>query len=146
MTRSIRHFAGRPRGSWALRGAFAALAALVTTLPAFGHHSFAATYHEDAEATIEGQIIQFLFRNPHSYVHVEAPDATGTMRRWVIEWRGASGLSNQGVGAGTLKVGDAVVITGNTARDPADFRLRMLTLTRTSDGFSWGLRPQEVVD
>lgn len=119
---------------------------LVSAPAAFGHHSFAATYHESEEARIEGHIIQFLFRNPHSYVHVEAPDETGTMRKWVIEWRAASGLSTQGVGGNTLKVGDAVVISGNKARDPADFRLRMLTLTRTSDGFNWGIRAGEVVD
>lgn len=123
------------------------LVALMVSAPAaLGHHSFAATYHEDQEGRIEGRIIQFLFRNPHSYVHVEAPDETGTMRRWVIEWRAATGLSSQGVGVNTLKVGDEVIITGNKARDPADFRLRMLTLTRKSDGFTWGLRPNEVVD
>ena len=122
------------------------LGLLLSASTAFAHHSFAATYHEDQEARIEGKIIQFLFRNPHSFVHVEAPDETGTMRRWVVEWRAASGLSNQGVGGNTLKVGDVVVITGNRARDPADFRLRMLTLTRKSDGFTWGIRAGEVVD
>ena len=129
------------------RVVFPALLALLVSAPAaFGHHSFAATYHEDQEARIEGRIIQFLFRNPHSYVHVEALDETGTMRKWVIEWRAASGLSTQGVGGNTLKVGDVVDITGNNARDPADYRLRMLTLTRKSDGFNWGIRAGEVVD
>lgn len=113
---------------------------------AFAHHSFVATYYDDQESRIEGRIIQFLFRNPHSFVHVEAPDETGVMRRWVVEWRAATGLNSQGVGGNTLKVGDEVVITGNTARDPADYRLRMLSLTRKSDGFNWGLDPGEVVD
>ena len=124
----------------------AALVLLAVTPRAFAHHSFAATYHEDEEARIEGRIIQFVFRNPHSFVQVEAPDEAGTMRQWVVEWRAASGLSSQGVKVDTLKVGDEVVITGNKARDPADFRLRMLSLTRKSDGFSWGMRPEEVVD
>lgn len=128
-----------------LRGALA-LVLLAFTPYAFAHHSFAATYHEDQEARIEGKIIQFLFRNPHSFVHVEAPDESGTMQQWVVEWRAATGLSNQGVGVSTLKVGDEVVITGNKARDPADHRLRMLSLTRKSDGFTWGMRSGEVVD
>jgi hypothetical protein len=29
------------------------------------HHSFAATYFEDREVTIEGTLAQFMFRNPH---------------------------------------------------------------------------------
>jgi len=126
--------------------ASAVLALLAVAPQAFGHHSFAATYHEDQEGRIEGRIIQFVFRNPHSFVQVEAPDETGTMRQWVVEWRAATGLASQGVKVDTLKVGDEVVITGSKARDPADFRLRMLTLTRKSDGFSWGMRPEEVVE
>ena len=37
---------------------------------ALAHHSFAATYLEDQSVTIEGELVQFLFRNPHSFVHV----------------------------------------------------------------------------
>ena len=36
-----------------------------------------------------GQALQFLFRNPHSFVHVEAPDEKGEMHRWAVEWGGA---------------------------------------------------------
>lgn len=146
MTRSLKDLVGRRDTIKSLISVSALFVLLASALPAAGHHSFAATYREDQEGRIEGKIIQFLFRNPHSYVHVEAPDENGEMRRWVVEWRAASGLSNQGVGGNTLKVGDVVVITGNKARDPGDYRLRMLTLTRKSDGFTWGLKPDEVVD
>ena len=30
---------------------------------------------------IEGTVVQFLFRNPHSFVHVMAPDKNGVMQR-----------------------------------------------------------------
>ena len=49
------------------------------------HHSFAATYFEDKTQTIEGELVQFLFRNPHSFVHVEAPDEHGVMQRWAVD-------------------------------------------------------------
>ena len=146
MTGSIKHMESKLGALTSLLVVPAALCLLAVAQPALGHHSFAATYHEDEEARIDGHIIQFVFRNPHSFVQVEAPDETGTMRKWVVEWRAASGLSNQGVKVDTLKVGDEVVITGNRARDPGDFRLRMLTLTRKSDGYSWGMKPDEVVD
>ena len=32
------------------------------------HHSFAATYSEDKTLTIEGKLLDFDFRNPHSFV------------------------------------------------------------------------------
>ena len=41
------------------------VAALALGSQALAHHSFAATYLEDQSVTIEGQIVQFLLRNPH---------------------------------------------------------------------------------
>ena len=107
------------------------------------HHSFAATYFEDQTVSIEGNLVQFLFRNPHSFVHIEAPDKEGQTQRWAVEWGGAAQLSNQGLSNQTLKVGDVVQITGNPGRDPGDYRIRMQYLKRNSDGFDWGRRPGE---
>jgi hypothetical protein len=114
--------------------------------PLLAHHSFASTYDESKTVKIEGKLIQFLFRNPHSFVHVMAPDETGQIHRWAVEWGGAGQLGGQGVTRDTLKVGDIVVITGNPGRSPADHRVRMVTLRRTSDGFGWGARPGETFD
>jgi hypothetical protein len=119
---------------------------LLMSVAAYAHHSFAATYFEDKQVKIEGKIIQFLFRNPHSFVHVDAPDEGGKMQKWMIEWGGAGLLQGQGVTRDTLKVGDPVIITGNPGRDPADHRMRMVSLKRTTDGFGWGQREGERVD
>jgi hypothetical protein len=115
-------------------------------LAASAHHSFAATYDEARTVQIEGKLVQFLFRNPHSFVHVIAPDGAGQEQRWAVEWGGTSQLGVQGVTRETLRPGDVVVITGNPGRNPADFRVRMLTLRRNSDGFGWGEKPGETVD
>jgi hypothetical protein len=110
------------------------------------HHSFTATYFEDRTVEIEGKLLQFLFRNPHSFVHLEAPDDQGEMRRWAVEWGGAGQLSSQGVTSQTLRPGDVVTITGNPGRNADDFRIRMRYLRRNSDGFDWGRRPGETFD
>jgi hypothetical protein len=120
--------------------------AIAGAAQAYAHHSFAATYFEDRTVRIEGKLVQFLFRNPHSFVHVEAPDQNGQTQRWAVEWGGAGQLGGQGVTRETLKPGDVVEITGNPGRNPADHRIRMVTLHRKSDGFGWGRRPGEVVD
>ncbi|HET7132443.1 MAG TPA: DUF6152 family protein, partial [Gammaproteobacteria bacterium] len=57
--------------------------------PLYAHHSFTATYDENKMVTIEGELVQFMFRNPHAWVHVMAPDADGNMQRWGVEWGGA---------------------------------------------------------
>ena len=106
---------------------------------AFAHHSFAATYLEDQETSIEGDLVQFLYRNPHSFVHVMAPEPqTKEMVRWAVEWGGGGQLGQQGVTRETLKPGDHVVITGSPGRNPADHRLRMRTIFRAKDGWRWG--------
>ena len=107
------------------------------------HHSFTATYFEDRTVQIQGTLLQFMFRNPHSFVHVEAPDANGQMQRWAVEWGGAGQLEGQGVTKQTLRVGDVVTIEGNPGRDPSDHRMRMRYLRRDSDGFAWGRNPGE---
>jgi hypothetical protein len=112
----------------------------------YAHHSFAATYFEDRRTEVEGKLVQFQFRNPHSFLQLEVKDAKGQIERWSIEWGGAAQLGSQGITGETLKYGDVVVINGNPGRDPADHRIRMLWLRRKSDNFGWGQKPGEVVN
>jgi hypothetical protein len=87
------------------------VAGLIAGLPAQAHHSFPATYFVDKQMTIEGTVVQFLFRNPHSFVHVMAPDKDGKMQRWAVEWGAGGALVNDKVTGDTLKAGDKVKIT-----------------------------------
>ena len=123
-----------------------AIAWLVAARTGIAHHSFAATYLEDQSVTIEGELVQFLFRNPHSFVHVMVKEKDGSQVRYAVEWGGAGQLGGQGVTRETLKPGDYVVISGSPGRNPADHRVRMVSLRRPKDGFGWGQRPGEVVD
>jgi hypothetical protein len=119
---------------------------LASGAPALAHHSFAATYIETQSVTIEGQLVQFLLRSPHSFVHVNVKEPDGSMVRYVVEWGSPTQLGGQGVSRDTLKPGDYVVISGNPGRNPADHRVRLLRFKRPSDGWSWGLLPNQVVD
>ena len=121
-----------------------ALALLTARVDA--HHSFAATYFEDKTMQVEGKLVQFQFRNPHSFIQLEVKNTKGEVERWSIEWGGAAQLGSQGITNETLKYGDLVVILGNPGRDPADHRIRMLWLRRKSDNFGWGQKPGEVVN
>ena len=124
----------------------AAVLITVGASSALAHHSFAATYLEDQSVTIEGQLVQFLLRNPHSFVHVMVKEPDGAMVRYVVEWGSPAQLGGQGVTRDTLKPGDHVVISGNPGRNAADHRIRLLQFKRPKDGWSWGLLPNEKVD
>ena len=123
-----------------------AAAATLAGAQAYAHHSFAATYLEDRQVTIEGDLVQFLFRNPHSWVHVNVKEKDGSVVRYAVEWGGAGQLGGQGVNRETLRIGDHVIISGNPGRNPKMHQVRMLSLHRPKDGFGWGKKPGEVVD
>ena len=113
---------------------------------ALAHHSFQATYDMDTIIEIEGKLVQLNFRNPHSSVMVLAPDPEGTMRRWGIEWGGASLLQRQGLTRESFKVGDEVVIRGQPSRTASDYRMRMESIVRSEDGFGWGMEEGQSFD
>lgn len=123
---------------------------LVSGVQLYAHHSFAATYHEDQTVKIEGTLVQFQFRNPHSFVQVDAPDPQGVMQRWGVEWGGAGQLGGQNINRYTLKAGDHVIIMGNPGRNPDEHRIRMTALKRPAINgqpeLSWGTKPGETFD
>ncbi len=116
---------------------------LVSGAAALAHHSFTATYDESRTIRVEGTLVQFLFRNPHSFVHVMAPDDNGDMQRWGVEWGGLGVLSGQGVTRDSLKPGDHVIITGNPGRNAGEHRIRMRSLLRPEDSFGWGFEGED---
>lgn len=119
-------------GLWA----FVIGAALVTGRHVWAHHSFASTYSQET-VKIDGRVVEFLFRNPHSVVLVEASSEKRQRVIWAAEWGTAGQLSRQGIEKDTLKPGDHVIISGNPSRNSADHRLRMADITRPSDGWKW---------
>jgi hypothetical protein len=118
--------------------------ALLAGTAVYAHHSYAATYEVSREVKLEGKLVQFVYRNPHSFVHVMAPDQDGVEQRWAVEWSGTTQLAEAGVKGDTFKVGDQVIVVARPSRVPGEYRALMLRLTRPSDGFSWGGRGQTV--
>ena len=103
------------------------------------HHDFTLTYLADRTVTIEGELAQLLFRNPHTLVYLVVRDR-GRDVRYAVEWAGPAQLQEQGITSQTLKVGDHVVVTGSPGRLPGDHRLRMITLRRPKDNYSYDSR------
>lgn len=126
-----------------LRVVLSSVLLAVSVPTAQAHHSFPATYLVDQEVTLEGELVAFMFRNPHAFVHLNVKDKKGNVTRWAIEWGGASQLGQQGVTRATFKPGDHVIITGNPGRNAEDHRMRMRRIERPSDGFKWGFKGED---
>jgi hypothetical protein len=112
--------------------------ALVVSPQVSAHHRFAEIYDENREVTIDGEVVQWEFRNPHSFVHVVLAGDRGSVERWIIEWRGASQLHQRwGLTVATFRPGQRVIVTGSPGRVAADRRLRLRTVVRPQDGWTW---------
>jgi hypothetical protein len=101
------------------------------------HHSFAAVYLEDDAMTIEGELVQIVYRNPHSFLHVLVRERDGHDQRWAVEWGSSLEIRRQESPAEALQIGDRLVVSGSPGRDPSAHRLRMRSMVRTTDGRRW---------
>jgi hypothetical protein len=120
--------------------AFAALGAIgafVGADAAYAHHAFAAYYFEEQMISIEGDVVEIDYQNPHAWVHVAAPDSSGRLQKYGAEWSNPGRLSQQGVTRDTLRPGDRVIVTGSPARDPGAYRLHLKRIERPADGWKW---------
>ena len=84
------------------------------TLVGFGgtvsaHHSF-AMFDQDKQTKLVGVIKEVQWTNPHIWVQVLVPDASGKAMEWSIEGGSPNGLSHQGWKRTSLKPGDQVEI------------------------------------
>ena len=91
-------------------------AALIAA-PAFGHHSFSAEFTDDVVDTIEGEVTEVLWRNPHVRYEVAVTDADGETVIWELQTNATTGLTRTGWYRDSIAVGDHIVVEGARARD-----------------------------
>ena len=93
-----------------------ASALLLAAGPASAHHS-GAMYDMTKQVTVTGVIKEFQYTNPHSWVMVMVPDATGKQVEWGFESEGPSSLLRAGIKKSSLKEGDKVTVVGAPMKD-----------------------------
>jgi Family of unknown function (DUF6152) len=106
--------------------------------PVRGHHSFSEYYLESDTIEIEGEVIEFQYKNPHAWVHVMAQEVFGRPKPYAAEWASVSRLERDGINARTLRVGDIVRIWASPNRNPNDNRIRLKRIERRADRWRWG--------
>jgi DNA/RNA endonuclease YhcR with UshA esterase domain len=127
-------------------GLLIAFVLLLLSYPVAAHHSFGGTYDVEKKITLKGKMVQVSLRSPHSFFFVEVEDSKGTTERWAIEGAAAAQFAQQGVDKDVFKIGDPVEVIANPSRSPNSTRARLIKITRTTDGKSWGGVAGQVVD
>jgi Family of unknown function (DUF6152) len=106
--------------------------------PLVGHHSFAEFYIEEDTIEVEGEIVEVQYKNPHSWIHVQAEDPFRRATIYAVEWASVSRLERDGITKRTLREGDWVRIWASPNRKPNDNRVRLKRIERRSDHWTWG--------
>ena len=92
-------------------------AVLMACQSAHAHHAFAADYEEGNEGTISGVITEVVYKNPHARYYLEVTADDGSTELWDLETMNLMMLGRMGWKKDTIKVGDAVTVTGILGRN-----------------------------
>jgi len=101
---------------------------------ASAHHS-TANFDRTKEQTITGTVSYFGFTNPHSFIDLDVPDATGKTEPYKVFTPGRVLLVRYDWKPGDLKAGDKVTITGNP--DRKDHHFMYLLKVKFANGKEW---------
>jgi len=94
-----------------------AVATFAFGVPASAHHSF-AMFDNEKSMTVQGQVKEFEWTNPHSWLRVMVIDQnTGKPLLWVFELSSPARLATLGMHSNSLKPGDAVSVNFHPLKD-----------------------------
>ena len=101
--------------------AVGALLALGAADAAWAHHSFGAEFDQNQPVKLEGTVIKFEWVNPHSWIHISAPDSKqgNKVVEWKVEGGAPSALLRRGWNRNSLPPGTKIIVTAYRARDGA---------------------------
>ena len=81
--------------TWRIVGAAVAAVGAAGVTPAAAHHSF-ALFDAQKSMTLEGDVKQFQWTNPHTWIQLIVVDAAGKNAEWSIEGASAATMARQG--------------------------------------------------
>jgi Family of unknown function (DUF6152) len=109
---------------------------------AWAHHNMSALFDFNQRFTRTGTLIKLDWRNPHSYITVEAKDDQGQVETWLFEGPAPNVFRNLNVGKTDFEnaVNKTVKVEASRARDGSlKGLMRIMTFP---DGRSVSLCPQ----
>ena len=132
-----------------IRAGFAGLLLIASTLSVSAHHSHPLFYDQCKSVTIEGQVENVLWKNPHVWLDLKMGDGT----TYHAEWTSLEGVTALVASAppGRAGGGSERLVTGNPVRDAARIRasypsfeddpdpkiVDVMQIRRTDDSWSW---------
>ena len=105
-------------------------AACLVAGSAVAHHSSAPFYDETRSVEALGVVTRFEFKNPHSFLYLEAVGEDGGAIAWEIEMGPAVSLTRRGWTPDTIDAGDEIRAVGRPSRAPGTWGMCCAELTK----------------
>jgi hypothetical protein len=97
--------------------AIAGAGLLLTVVPAWAHHAFAAEFDAKHPVHLVGVVTKVELINPHSWIHVDAKNEDGSVTSWMVEAGSPNILLRRGFTKATIAPGTPVVVEGYQSKD-----------------------------
>jgi Family of unknown function (DUF6152) len=79
------------------------------------HHSF-ARFDKTREVTLTGEVKEFQWTNPHSWIYLVVHGEDGRPIEWAIEFGSPNILARQGWSRNAIKAGDKITVVINPVK------------------------------
>jgi hypothetical protein len=103
------------RTTLAVAVAFSGL--LISAMPSWAHHAFAAEFDAKRPVHFTGTITKVELINPHTWIHVDVKNPDGTVTNWMFEAGSPNVLLRRGLTKESIKPGTEVVVDGYQSKD-----------------------------
>jgi len=111
-------------------GVVVAVGLALSRAPANAHHASAPFYDDTKSVEAVGTVERFIFRNPHSFLFINGPNADGETVEWEVELGAAVSMRRQGWTPETIRAGDPIKAVGQPSRAPGTYGICCAQITR----------------
>jgi hypothetical protein len=92
-------------------------ASILTTIPSWAHHAFAAEFDIKKPVKLQGTVTKMEWINPHAWIHIDVKGPDGKVTSWMVEGGTPNILLRRGFTKQSLQEGTVVVVEGYQAKN-----------------------------